>query len=148
MRSFPNCDASRSSAGVLFRDCAPAFFQSRHRSSRFSPQCVQNPSQNWSKPSQDLPKSSRNPPKSFAKSTQNRSRSLLGAHFGLMLYKSLILNAPEMAKKRPRATKRRPRASQPPTKWSPRLSQIHFLSIFFNLIFPYEICLDFWWIFA
>ena len=104
---------------------------------------LQNPSQNWSKSSQDLPKSSRNPPKSFAKSTQNRSRSLLGAHFGLTLYKSSILNPPEMAKKRPRATKRRPRAPQPFSKWSPRPSQIHFLSIFFDFIFPYEICMDF-----
>ena len=65
-----------------------------------------------------------------------------------MLYKSSILNAPEMAKKRPRATKRHPRVPQPLPKWSPRPSQIHFLSIFLNLIFPYEICMDFWWIFA
>ena len=38
-----------------------------------------------------------------------------------------------MAKKRPRATKRRPRAPQPFPKWSPRPSQIHFLSIFLIL---------------
>ena len=76
-RTPAHCDASRSSAGVLFRDCAPAFFQVRHRSSRFPPQFVQNPSQIWSKSSQDLPKSARNPPKSFAKSTQNRPEAFL-----------------------------------------------------------------------
>ena len=38
-----------------------------------------------------------------------------------------------MAKKHPRATKRRPRAPQPLPKWSPRPSQIHFLSIFLIL---------------
>ena len=48
-----------------------------------------------------------------------------------------------MAKKRPRATKRRPRAPQPLPKWSPSPSQMHFLSIFLDLIFPYEICMDF-----
>ena len=51
-----------------------------------------------------------------------------------MLYKSSILNAPEMAEKRPRVTQRRPRASQPLPKWSPRPSQIHLLRIFFWIL--------------
>ena len=143
-RTPAHCDASRISAGVLFRDSAPAFFKSVNalpdsppNSFKIHPKIGPNP-----------PKTLPNPPEILPNPSQNRSRSFLGSHFGLLLYKSSILNAPEMAKKRPRVTKRRPRAPQPLPKWSPRPSQIYLWSIFFDLIFPYEICMDFWLIFA
>ena len=96
----------------------------------------------------DIPKSSQNPPKSLPKSTQNRSRTPLGAHFGPMLNKSSILNNQKMAKRHPRAPKRRRRASQTPPKWRPRPCQIHFLSIFLIFVFLFKICIDFLWIFV
>ena len=77
-----------------------------------------------SKPLKILP----NPSQNLSKSTQDQSKSSLGAHLGPMLEKRSIPNGQKAARKRPRAPKRRPRPSQTLPKWSPRPSQIHFLN--------------------
>ena len=124
------CDASRISAGVLFREYAPAgpnhakHFQNLPTTRREGP-----------KSSQIAPQTFPNPPKILPKLTQNRSRRPLGAHLGPMLDKSSISNPPKTTQKRPRVPKRGPRLSQTLPKWSPRPSQIRFLNNFLRLFF-------------
>ena len=81
---------------------------------------------------QKLPKTF---PKPFPKSTPNRSKWLLGAYLGPMVLQKLYFEHPKTGQEVPRAPKRRPRPSQTLPKWSPRPSQIRFLSNFWASLF-------------
>ena len=106
-----HCDASRISAGVHFRESAPAgrnhakHFQNLPTVCSKGPKSSQISPQTFPKPSQNLPKASQNP-----------SRSPLGAHFGPMLERSSILNVQKAATWRPKAPKGGPRRPQTPPK--------------------------------
>ena len=113
---------------------------------RSPPKASKRASKSLPKSFQMLPNPSPNPPKPCQpppKSSQNRSRRLLGAYLGSMLKKSWLLNVQKTAKKGPRAPKRRHRRSQTPPKWSPRHSQSQFLGDFLASISPLQNCIVF-----
>ena len=133
-----NCDASRISAGVLFREFAPA---GRNDAKHFP---------NLSTTRLKGPKSFEIPPQTFPKSSPTRPKAIpnpfkrpLGPHLGPMLEKDMLLNVQKSTQMCPKVAKRRPGASQNPSKWSPRPPQIHFLDVLLALISLFHICIDF-----
>ena len=109
--NFQNCDASRISAGVHFRESAPARRNHAKHFQNLLTMCSKGPKSFKISP-QTLSKPPQNPPKA----TPNLSRSPLGAHFGPMLERSSTLNVQKAAKRRPKAPKGGPKRPQTPPK--------------------------------
>ena len=118
VRTPAHCDASRISAGVHFRESAPARRNHAKHFQNLPTMCSKGPKSSKISP-QTLPKPLQNPPKA----TPNPSRSPFGAHFEPMLERSSTLNAQKTAKRRSKAPKGGPRRAQTPPKYSPRPSQ-------------------------
>ena len=133
-----HCDASRISAGVHFRESAPARRNHAKHFQNLPTMCSKGPKSSKISP-QTLPKPPQNPPKAIP----NLSRSPLGAHFEPMLERSSVLNAQKTAKRRPKAPKEGPRRPQTPPKYSPRPSQNWFLLDFWTLFVHLQFCIDF-----
>ena len=103
------------------------------------------------KSSQMLPQTLPKPSPNLLKATQNRPKRPLGAHFGPMLEKDMVLNVqktPKYAQNWLKVAISRPRAPQTLPKWTPKPSQIHFLGHFLRFIFPFQICIDFSLVFS
>merc|ERR1739848_73261 len=92
---------------------------------------------------QTLQKSSPNPPRTLQNRAKIHPKGLLDPILDLCLKKGWFRTPKKTAPKRLEVLKRRPRPSQPPPKWSPRRSQIHFLKHFVAFFLPFKICIGF-----
>ena len=90
------------------------------------------------RPSQIPPKSSQILRKIEPKSIQKPSWS----PFWTNALQKLDCERPQNGQEAPKSDQKTPQSAPTPSQMEPKTAQIHFPSIFFDLIFPYEICMD------